>query len=508
MTPPLPLSFLLLVTILSLQACSGLSTHSRSARTGILQKFVVSPQGDDGAVGSREQPWRTLSPLSRRLSSPGEGALVELTAGKYDRPLRLNSPTSLIIRSLGPVEVTLEIENSGHKDGKVKIQQLQLTGQIRIKNSSIDIEDSQLTCETGICIRFENTKVLVNRVSFSGAKKVMNLINMSNTEARLQGVRINNGGHQAQILAKENSRLTLSNSEVMASEGIGLSIIGESKAVLENSVLKNAKKFALHVDDSDVEVMSSTVGSTNDIGVGVARGSVQFSRSIVESSKVGSVYAFRSLLSFMNSRVENETGYGLIAEQSHLKGQESFFGQIERGTSSSIDDTLFLTGSETQFFLHKTQIENSRGFGLRVENGAHGVFSGEISNARYGAVWINTKADEGVRIENSKISRVFEGPGVLVSAGEKAVIVNSQIRGCSGGGLLVTVDSSVAVDGAQVTNNGNYDMAAYGTSNISTYSHKELDRAKTFASCGEEAQIEFVSSSPTDEKAKSSLSCP
>ena len=158
--------------------------------------------------------------------------------------------------------------------------------------------------------------------------------------------------------------------------------------------------------------------------------------------------------------------------------------------------------------LRQTQIENSRGFGLRVENGAHGVFSGEITNARFGAVWINSTADAGVKIENSKIARVFEGPGILVSAGENAAILNSQIQECSGGGLLVTVDSSVTVDGAQVTNNGNYDMAAYGTSNISTYSHRELDRAKTFASCGEEAQIEFVSSSPDDERAKSFLSCP
>ena len=94
---------------------------------------------------------------------------------------------------------------------------------------------------------------------------------MSKTEAKLQGIRINNGGHQAQILAKKNSRLSLSNSKLVASEGIGLSIVGESKAVLENSILRSSKKFALHVDDSDVAVMSSTVGNTNDIGVGIAR---------------------------------------------------------------------------------------------------------------------------------------------------------------------------------------------------------------------------------------------
>ena len=172
---------------------------------------------------------------------------------------------------------------------KIKIQELQLTGQIRVKNSSLDIENSQLTCERGICMRLENANVLMNKVEFSGAEKVINLINMSKTEAKLQGIRISNGGHQAQILAKKNSRLSLSSSKLVASEGIGLSIIGESKAVLENSILRSSKKFALHVDDSDVAVMSSTVGNTNDIGVGIARGNVRFSQSIVESSKIGSL---------------------------------------------------------------------------------------------------------------------------------------------------------------------------------------------------------------------------
>ena|GEM_PF-5734492 len=468
----------------------------------------MSPHGDDRAVGSEKQPWQTLSPLEKIQPSSIVDAVVELREGKYDKPLRLNIPAPLSIRSLGPIEGTLEIEDSGNKDGKIKIQELQLTGRIRIKNSAVHIEGSQLNCRTGVCMQFENANVVVNNVSFSGTKRVINFINMMNTEANFQGLQMTNGGHQAQILAKKSSHLTLKDSQIMASEGIGLSIVGKSKAVLANSRLRNSKKFALHIDDSDVSVTNSTVGSSNDIGVGISRGNLRFSRSTVESSRVGSVYAFRSLISFMNSRVESETGYGLIAEQSDLKSRESFFGQNKRVLSSTIDDTIFVTGSEAQFTLHHTRIKNSRGFGLRVENGAHGVFNGEITSARFGAVWLNSKADKGVRIENSKISRVLEGPGVLVSAGEHAAIINSQIRECSGGGLLVTIDSSVTVDGAQVINNGQYDIAAYGASNVSKYGHEEKDGAKTFASCGEEAQIEFVSSSPNDERARSFFSCP
>jgi hypothetical protein len=314
----------------------------------------------------------------------------------------------------------------------------------------------------------------------------------------LTKVQITSGGNYAQILGRKKSIIRLNDVHLRRSLGIGISCSSGSRLVLQNARITGARKYNLLASEAEMEVKTSTLGSTQNLGIGLQGAKMRVVNTTMQPSPFGVISLIskgeiRSSVLIAESLIHHGTHYGImVAGGEAVIRNSSFKGSVN--TQKIGDDSILVTGAYSSITLTDTRVLDSAGFGIALYEGAFGRISGEISRPRLGGILVHSKTSEQVVIKNTSIQNAKLGPGIVALAGNTTEIEEVEVRNCHGGGVLVGQEAVARIEKSKFHQNKGYDLSAYGQAHVTAIDLQLRDVENlSFASCAENAQIEFVS---------------
>jgi hypothetical protein len=471
-----------------------------------METVFLSAGGDDGADGFRNSPMRTWA---EALKKPTTKQVV-LLAGVYPdseieakRPLRI---TGDVEGKSAQVQINLSV-----RGGIIEFHDLNIKGRVRLRHiQTAHLRNLHIECESGDCLHVDHSLVRAQRLSVVGHEKTQRNILVESSTLSAQDLQLQGGGQYAQLLARDQSVVQVQNARLSKSQGIGIATAGKSRISLGQAHIDQAKKFSVVSNRSQVDVRTSTLGTTQNMTVGNQGGQMNLVNCTIYSSPQGTINTLNhrhvlSTLHLENSQIYHQDSHGLSVSGGHAKISDTVFrGDLgpHRGQGG---DAIIVTGPNSSVEILESQILNASGFGVSFLDGGFGSLSANIRNAQLGAIFVQSQTTELIRIHQSSITDTKRGNGITVLGGNSTTIENVDIQNSAASGIMVGQDAEVIVKDSRLHDNAVFQMAAFGEGQIQASNLHLLDvYQNAFASCGQSAQIEFLES-PGDSSAHETL---
>lgn len=470
--------------------------------------YYVSPNGDDAANGERATPVKTIG----RALQLDNAARIVVDEGHYQEKLDLRQQIELY--GPGESKATLDGSLSIAADAVI-VHGLDVTGGVRVslakgvvfedarvtpgeQDSAVGISSAQVSlryvnlgCGDETCIEVVTSTVQIDHAFLyaSGTSKRGLRVESSSVTARNLTA---TGGQINQAQVGRRGYLTVLDSRFEGAGSSALAAIQGGKLMVERATISGADQTGAILSQSDAVLRDVVFGTTRNVGLGVQGGDITLINCTIEPSPHGGM-----TVNDHPQRPASVLISGGVIKHARVPGLSLGQGKaIVRGTrftgdaSADGDDAIMASGPTAELTVDAAYIDTPAGFGVGFYNNAYGSVTATITRPRLGGILADNAAGGTIRVAGSVVTGCGRGSGIVAFDAPEVEVLRFTASGCREAGVLAGQNAHVSVNGAKLTGNSMYGLAAFGGAEI------DVTRAvvrgspwATFASCAEGARV-------------------
>lgn len=503
--------------VLGLSGCSACSSSTNGGSTDLASAgrlYFVAEDGDDGATGTREQPFRTLA----RALEASDVAQVFVSAGRYAeaelqvrRPVELIGPGARQAKLEGKVKITapgvswsgIDVEGSLRAERAAelvvkdtRVSPVGVVDAVVLEDCTGDVQDLQVTCGLETCLRVEGSTLSFARLELAPieGQRPARVMRVTSSSVSVSGIS-SRGGTNTQVQAERNSTLTIRGGTLGAGSGTQLSSGSGARVAAFDLQIPEPGQLGALAARGTLRLVRAKVGSSNNICTGTQGGRLELIDSEIGACAVGSVTAanfneVRASVYIRGGVIRHGRFLGVNLSQGRVEVEGTRFEGVPDFAGEG-DEALLAASDLAELVVRGAVIEHSTGNAIGLHGGARADLRVVVRSPRLSGIMVGSSPGTQVVVRGSEISGCRGGSGLVIFDSTGVRVETTVVTACLEAGLIAGDASEVSVENATFEDNQQYGIAAFGQSTVTVSNSASRGSPwAVYASCGDGSRVE------------------